>query len=1015
MGKNLQGERFLRRVDVKRETMSSVAETMTTSSLTVDSIEKQTRQAGLTGITSPVMKKIESAASVSVPQTDPTITDVEAAYGEVDIKMSSNSRKKEKKKKQAVDRYHQQTSFRTKAAPAKQPIQGGPPAVAAQLLALDVQSLMHQEDGETGYERYLAKYNEIKTELSYIDDYKAYVDSRLPELQQPGVSDQTKEEIYKYQAKLKALYDIRAYYDVLGDMLNNKYYALLPQDEMEKLSYEDLRKRLYKLYEENDPAKGELIKYYQNLVRLRELDLSGKDKAAEREKKYFEDTKPVEREDKRDPKKVMKKMGELFEKLQEYTGSGTHLCDPGTSEMYRKKFLETYKADYLKFRNMPGVDLSKSPLYELRTVYDVYLQPGGDTVNTPDTLHTIVQGFKPHNDAEIQRSSTPSQGIQLTTEQMDSVHEIGTYILEKGIEGKKIPFVNNLLQAPPDQQLLMFYLVECKLEPVSLNAAFFTALHNYKPNIERVRYFGTFETLSRAMRMSIKMQPQLTAYGQLLKETADADAEVEYDKQQGDPKNLNRTFDDKKMSVIKAMAGRGRTLKMLYMSAGLHEDMPPDMAADPVLRKKILDQYKEIGTLAGRLRDLLQAERAANPNAAAANPSPDYTSGHIPRDRAVIGDGEKEDKLEEATEALNIASEYAMDDTFGSIDNLMNAITWGEMGALNIFSTAFTGAAGILGLAGIVMNSISFGKAYDGLTAADAWAQGIGLGGDTLGVTGSFLSAATSLTEMVGNVAESFTTTAEVGKEILEHSANLSVAAGAFAMGAGIVKAGVSAVQWKRACMASDEIESSKNAREQTLRQKQASGIAITADEERLGGFLEHQQREAHIAEASAAMGTLTGAMSAVAGGLMMGGATAPVGAILGLVTVGVDVIVKVSCWGARKHNRTLTVDEYLHLKEAVSAVSQNHAETRIKNKKEKEIKDMVREEMLAMMGFASKDDCFRFICEQTADTLYRKGVLDQNPEQMYADAVSSLNMKVDRAKGQPSYNAILTKLMSQG
>ena len=146
-----------------------------------------------------------------------------------------------------------------------------------------------------------------------------------------------------------------------------------------------------------------------------------------------------------------------------------------------------------------------------------------------------------------------------------------------------------------------------------------------------------------------------------------------------------------------------------------------------------------------------------------------------------------------------------------------------------------------------------------------------------------------------------------------------------------------------------------------------------------------------------------------------MGVATAPFGALVGLLAIGSSIVPRVSCWGARKHNKTLTVDAYLHLDDAVQEVLKEHKDQRIKDKKADDIKDMVREEMLAMMGFASKDDCFRFICEQMAETLYLKGVEDRNPEKMYEDAVASLNMHVDRAKHKPSYDAILTKLMSQG
>jgi len=1000
MGKNVQGESFLRMTDQKRA-IKTVSETMTTASLTVSSVERQAQQAQLVGIQSPVMKKLDAAASHSIPAANPTIQDVEGAYTEVELSMSSNAKKKEKEKTEAQARFAQQTSYSQLQAPVKQPF-ADDQALKDKLDRLDVGSLMHEKDGKNGYERLIAKYGEIQTELQYIDDYQRFVKNRLDnEMPNLQPNDPAAVEIRKEQAKLMALYDIRAYYDVLGDMLNNRYYALLPQDKMEKLTYDDLRERLNKLYSAANPNE-ELIKYYQNLVRLRELDLSKEGNAKEREVHYEKDLDPAPevKEDKRKPAKVIKEMAVLYEKLVKYSGSGTHLCDPNTSDMYRKKFLETYKADYDKFKNAPGVDLRKSPMSKLAIAFNNY-QPGGN-VAAADTLHALVLGKKPEFREEIKRSGTSTPGIQLSAEQTESIHELGRYVLQKGIEKNKIPFVNNLLQASPDQQLLMFFLLECGFQTRALDAAFFQALNNYKPDLERVKKLGTFENLSKAMRISIHMMPQLEAYGIMQQNIEAADADVDYDKIPGDPQHKNRSFDAKKQSVIDAMAARGRLLRMLYKNAGLHENMPPDMASDPVLRKKLLDEYKKIGDLCTRLRAIIDEERAANPQP---NPQPDYNSPLIRADMARKRGTVGVSNFDAANEGIQSANEYVMNDAVASLNNLAIAVTWGDMGLMNIPSGGVMGLAGVMGALTLVMSCISYGKEYSGMTTADSWAQGIGLGGDLLGTTSSFLTGAGALTQFA----------ADAGKDLLTQATNLNVAAGAFALGAGVVKLGVSATQWRRAWVANDEVDESKKALDQTLAQKQAAGQSISKDEERLQRFLTHQKRDNHIQEASAGMGVLTGGMLAVAGGLMMGTATAPVGAIVGIVAVGIDVITKISCWRARKHNMKLTVDEYLHLDQAVAEVHSHHNEDRIKNKEPEEIKDMVREEMLAMLGFSSVKDCYREICEEIAATLYEKGVVDQNPDPMYDNAVKSLNMKVDRVKGIPTFDAIFTKLMSHG
>lgn len=999
MGKNVHGEAFLRRVQKKAQ-MPGISETMLPAVGTLETVEEKAGQVGFTHIQSPVTKKLGEIASDSFPEHMPTTDEVKDAYGEVELKMSLNSRKKEKKRAEAERRYNQQVEFLGKGV-AVVPL-NDPAVVKARFQALDVNSLMHQDSGDTAYERYIAKYDEIRTELEHIGEYETYVQDRvtrvLPRLQP---NDPEIEIIRKEQAKLKALYDVRTYYSVLEDMLQNKYYALLPQDEMEKLSYLELRRRLKKLYDAGYDQNPELIKYYQNLIRLKELDLTKEGKAKKREERYLKelDPAPAQVVDKRDPVKVIKRMAELYKKLDAYTASGKTLCDAGTITMYKRKFLETHKADFDKFKNSPKVNLRKAPVSALNTAFLDY--GNGLMPAVADGLRGVLQAKKPQFDSEVVRDTSATAGIRLKPEQEESVREIGAYIFELGIEKEKIPFANSILQAPPDQQLLMFYLMEVGHGSASLDASFFVALNNYKPDLENIRKNSSFDDMSKAMRMAIRLQPQLTAYGRIQQDISQADGDVEYDKKQGDPQQKNRSFAQKKKSVMDAIVGRGQLLRLLYRNSGLHEDMPPDMVADPVMRKKIIDEYVKIGELCGRLKEIVIAERAANPNAAPTDPQADYSANDVRSDTAVIPDAQKHlDMVDTDTEGIDAFNEYAMEDFFGSIDKLMIALTDGKLGMLNAGSGMITGFTGILGTVGLIMNTIAYTRAMDGFTTADATARGFDLGGDMLGVTGSFLFSGASFTDLA---------------HAADTAAQLTTSAGVFAAVAGAVKVGVSTTQLIRAGLADTELDISHQRLGATLAQKQARGQVITPDEERLQRFISHQQREIQIQEGSAAMGVVTGAMSAISGGLMISGALAPAGAILGMVTVGVDLITKLSCWGARKHNRNVTVDEYLHIDEAVTEVKNNHPDQRIRAKKEKDLKDMVREEMLAMMGFSSKSDCFRFICEQMAETLYKEGVENPRGDLMYQKAVDSLNLRVDRANHKPSYDAILTELMSHG
>ena len=156
-----------------------------------------------------------------------------------------------------------------------------------------------------------------------------------------------------------------------------------------------------------------------------------------------------------------------------------------------------------------------------------------------------------------------------------------------------------------------------------------------------------------------------------------------------------------------------------------------------------------------------------------------------------------------------------------------------------------------------------------------------------------------------------------------------------------------------------------------------------------------------------------------------MTGYLAPIGAIVGVGALITNVVMKIYDHKARKANMLTAVDELIKTDALTDQVlnAQGHlAYAKLHDMKRDKVKELVRKEALAMMGFTSYEQCYRHICIQYATLLYSK-VFTENPApqdiDMYKDAMRSLGMKMnDRAavqrgeKAVPSIEAMVTKMM---
>ncbi len=1019
MGKEKQEELTLRQVHIDTTEVTAVSEFMNTQSSSFIHTEDTN-----SAVYSPVMKKMTELSDI--PATKPKEEEVIKAHEEVGLKLSPNSKKHPKRVSRAEEKREFQRKLVTKrtawaakkAQPDPNPLTDDQKKEQAYTLFMaqdmNLKSFMYDKGGKTPYETLLKKYDVLKTFLDQIPDYAAAVQDLI---NTSGNDPEKQEEIVNARARLKTLLDIRAYYDVYERLMLNKYYALLPHDEMHSLSYMELRRRLAALYDETGTDRNnELIDYYENLIRLKEIGLTDGKSATARETEYRNMISPKKEKVKKiDEKKEISNIADIYGKLKDRIAEDSTLLSANTAKVYQERFFKVYEKEIKAYK--ASGDTKDKKVKALLDDFTAYTNKTYENA-TDDSFDFMVK--KKSEDADvIEKDDGAESGIILTDAQKEGYRKVCAALIKKGYSDGRFALVNNLLAAPIEQQMMVFYLVETGKEESSVPSDLYTALYNYQPNPELFLKKGKWKIISRAIRSSMGYTPLIKTLGAAEKSVRDAD---EADKTV--QKNLKATNAAKIKGIADSIINRGKLLRLLYRSAGLHEDMPPDMAEDPVLRQRLIKEYKEIGNLVQRLKNLAPAENISKADFTGANPEGDTADAR---------EDEESESFEKAEKFFDVVNEkvlgYGLDivgEGFETGGGLIASIT-----ESNIFSFISGGAGGItalFGAVGVILGSISIAT-DDTISTADRWEQSLSVSADALDALGGAVTTVTTIGSAIMNMSETAAETASETVKWLGDTADviwssgnvldkIGFAAGGVAVVTGALRTASSGVKIGRNISTHIDIHRSKK----TLESKDQN--SLTKDEKLLKKFLAHQQNETIRRDVSAAMGVVTGTMEVVAGALALTGYLAPVGAIVGLAAVGLEIGTKIATWSAKKYHRMDVVDDYIGMDSLVKEVLDNHP----KADQLKEMHDVgnvrlrskIREEALAMMGFSSYKECFRHICREYAALLYKK-VFTERPvppdREMYVNAMKSLGMKMKGLDGigepKPTIDAMTSKMMA--
>ena len=755
-------------------------------------------------------------------------------------------------------------------------------------------------------------------------------------------------------------------------LISNKYYALLPKDASSKLSREEIINRLARLYAE-EPAnrKAELISFYENLVRLKDIEASTKEAPAE--PAPVQNAPAITAEERSGNEKV-------FAKNVKYLSLGAK----DQADYTRRLDLMT---KIMKHGNNPADDFLKT------------------------------------------------SSIQISPEQKEGIRQCLSWMYRNSCKTShsKLAFVDKLASSAPEKILLALYLVEKGKQDAPASDDFYKATHGYVPNFATFKgrlVASRFKIWKRIGRNSQDDVVNWSALGSAVRfATGEGAAEAPTDidnfinystaitalntqvANAGDNALLKRE------SLVHLLEQKGNLILTYYRSAGLNPDMPLDMLPNVNMRAEVTTLLQEISDGVQQIHDL-----TANLPEDQQAPGLNLNYSDVANDqKAQIKDPDSPlaifSLLDTAMNPLKVAGmgTTAMGIAKEHIDEVSNLMkTVGYNGA----ALTVGGVTGIIGLILALKSVVGVAKSGSGLSFADHLAQGLQVSGGLVNSLGSGTVTGAKIVNAIKGVEETAstvkapwygsTTVKTAGESFETATGGIQFVAGCVAIAAGTVMTVAGGIQLGR-------VNSSRNDLRNVNRALVAKHGELSPEQKKLRNFLSHQNRSLNDQEDSACVQTITGALTLIGGMLTTTGILAPIGGAISILSAAGNLVF--GLYQSRyKKKKTIkaTVDENLKITDSAvrNAKQANPGLAAFKND---EVRDIIRQEAMGVLGFANYKQCFAHYMKEYAVMLY-ENVMEKtqnNPDrQMYVDALKSLGMHMDIQKKKPGAAAIYAKLM---
>ncbi len=770
--------------------------------------------------------------------------------------------------------------------------------------------------------------------------------------------------------KLDRITTGNGYLDTRYALLKNKYYALVPEREIRKLSRGQLLERLRKLYAvKPDERDKDLILYYQSVIALMDYEKSEKEK----------DENP----------------------------------DPGVPYLQRPSLAELKKEN--------GGCLKRN-----EKAIDSLCLSDEETKKRKDVMNSILV---PANDKKVWRADKKDQ---ISGSQKEGIRQVLAWMYRNcsKYSDSKEPFVYKLTQAEPEKLLLMFYLIENNKEASPSAADIANVTLDYVPDLKTFKSRVVASKAKFWKRIGSDSSDSVIDWSKLgnvarfvlNSEIADDYCKLTRKKTEAAEKlsKPENSGDDKQREILlESISAQGNLLINLYRSAGLSPDMPLGLVEDKKLRQKIITALGDFQAASEKLLDILKRTGPGEGEdlKAATHYNRDRDFEELPEEDE--DSGEFVENVETAGNVLGTVAEY---------DNIVSL--FGET-LEDISDTTFYGAAtgglasvvSILGLVSSLGNAAILAKGASALSAADHTAQALSVAGDVIGsvadltqgvadVVGNFVNLG-SAGDVAGVVEDTVVRTASEAFSTV--SGSIQFCTGCVTILAGGLQTGSAAIQYARAKSSEHDVERS----EKKLKELERKG-ELTEHQKILSDFLKHEKNVISDQKASAAINAVSGTLKMIGGALTVSGILGPLGAAIGLVSAALDIGLGIFYMRKRKNDTMLSaVDQALNVEDEMKRLK--NSSDRAKNMDEKDLRKAARQNLLGQMGYATPKEMFSDVNKKTALVLFEHVFgkdADKQPDyQMYLDALKSLGtkIKIPRNAGDKSFptaDVIYSKLM---
>ncbi len=954
----------------------------------------------------PIMKealKLPEITELKKPKKEAVLK----ANREVGLSMSFHALRHPKRVRRAKAKYMLQQNLATRQQKYKQAIrdENYTEADLAGIRTLNLSAMMYDDSKKAADENLIEHYSALKKCFSYIDAYGKSIDEQK---KKEGLSEIEKNNIMRNEAHLRTLVDIRTFYEVQEALMSNKYYALLPRDEMKKLSYQVIRARLQKLYEQEEGKRNnELIDYYQNLLRLKQLGITDGESVKKREKSYLKSLQDDTYEDTRNAEEEMEKITDAYVAMLKNFGKKANFLTEQDSKVKRLMFFKTLGKDIDKFRDKAKGRDARNMLFfydECKWELTGFENKIGGTTRAVDNLMSEEADHLEKRDKAL-------DGISISDNQMARMREIQGFLMRRSWQESRSndSFVFNLLRMPPEQQLLAFYLIENKRESGALPADFYTALVDYKPNLSKIRdrvnisFYKKGKTkwdiISRAVRSASSLSNEFEEYSETSGIIEKAERRLsETDKNGGEAAEKGRY-------LVEAISGHTSLLAQFYRGSGLTGDMPLDLVLNGRLREKMYDEYRRIGDLSERLVKLIEDNpdlKVKLDNYAKEGPSPEYTEAEKKSaGKKVLDAAGKSVKVYKTVKTV--------DDIGGGLSGVLSSTVKkfrSNNSAYNLTRSSLGQLKSFIGFAELLYGFFTENKEDPTLTETSRFIKKVD---GRLDVVNTVKSTAESALGVLKNakVIDGKTRTMDRVNKI---SKSTGIVTSSLSWGLKAVKLG------QAVSNESDIRLAGKMYKNKVAKSKK------TRDDRHLERFLSHEKRETRRQKVSAAVNFTKNSFDLAAKIMSITGAPGVAGSVIKIVTGVADFLYKnIYDKSKRKSNIKATVDEFLGVDKVVKQIKEGN-EWDVSSLKDKDLRRNARKEALGRLGYTSYKDCFSDICGKFAEFLYGKLFLGKTSGltewSIYSTALKALGMadvpylKDYGDNPQPTIEMIKAKIM---